>query len=114
MFSQLRFLKYFRFCNSTFLQFFWENDRQKLQNLIFTCHIHMDYEGSVGFDSRKMTKKNIADFHVIGLFMAKKSDAQVRRVNTFHILQTIRKRPSNYKFCTGGPLRFQKFKTLSA
>jgi hypothetical protein len=33
----------------------------------------------------------IANFHVLGLFIPKKSDAQVRRVNTFHILQTIRK-----------------------
>jgi hypothetical protein len=28
----------------------------------------------------------------------KKSDAQVGRVNTFHILQTIRKRPSTFRF----------------
>jgi hypothetical protein len=34
---------------------------------------HMEYEGSIGFVSRKM-KKFIADFHVLGLFMAKKHD----------------------------------------
>jgi hypothetical protein len=31
---------------------------------------HMEYEGSFAFVSRKM-KKIIADFHVLGLFMAK-------------------------------------------
>jgi hypothetical protein len=31
---------------------------------------HMEYEGSIGFVTEKM-KKNIADFHVLGLFMAK-------------------------------------------
>jgi hypothetical protein len=41
------------------------------------------------------------------------SDAQVGRVNTFHILQTIRKRPSNFRFCMEGPLRFIEFKILS-
>jgi hypothetical protein len=30
----------------------------------------MKYEGSIGFVSRKM-KKNIADFHILGLLMAK-------------------------------------------
>jgi hypothetical protein len=38
-----------------------------------------------------------------------KSDAQVGRVNTFHILQTIRKRPFTFRFCTEGPLRFPNF-----
>jgi hypothetical protein len=33
----------------------------------------MEYEGSIGFVSRKI-KKNIADVHVLGLFMAKKHD----------------------------------------
>jgi hypothetical protein len=28
--------------------------------------------GSIGLVSRKMKQKNIADFHVLGLFMAKK------------------------------------------
>jgi hypothetical protein len=31
---------------------------------------HVEYEGSIGFVSRKM-KNIIADFHVLGLFMAK-------------------------------------------
>jgi hypothetical protein len=31
----------------------------------------MEYEGSIGFVMRKMKKKNIADFHVLGLFVAK-------------------------------------------
>jgi hypothetical protein len=34
---------------------------------------HMEYEGSIGFVMRKM-KIFIADFHVLGLFMAKKHD----------------------------------------
>jgi hypothetical protein len=54
-------------------------------------------------------KKIIADFHVLGLFMAKKSDAQVGHVNTFHILQTLRKGPSNLKLCMKRPLRFSNF-----
>jgi hypothetical protein len=33
----------------------------------------MEYEGSIGLVSRKM-KKTIADFHVLGLFLAKKHD----------------------------------------
>jgi hypothetical protein len=32
-------------------------------------------------------------------FERKKSDAQVGRVNTFHILPTMRKGPSNFKLC---------------
>jgi hypothetical protein len=32
-----------------------------------------------------------------------KSDAQVGRVNTFHILQTIRKGPLNFKLCMKDP-----------
>jgi hypothetical protein len=32
----------------------------------------MKYEGSIGFVMRKMKKKIIADFHVLGLFMVKK------------------------------------------
>jgi hypothetical protein len=38
-----------------------------------------------------------------------KSDAQVGRVNTFHILQTIRKKPSNFKIYMKRPLRFSNF-----
>jgi hypothetical protein len=33
----------------------------------------MEYEGSIGLASRKM-EKNIADFHVLVLFMAEKHD----------------------------------------
>jgi hypothetical protein len=33
----------------------------------------MEYEESIGFVMRKR-KKNIADFHVLGLFMTKKHD----------------------------------------
>jgi hypothetical protein len=32
----------------------------------------LEYEGSIGSVSRKMKKKNIADFYVLGLFMGKK------------------------------------------
>jgi hypothetical protein len=42
----------------------------------------------------------------------KKSDAQVGRVNTFHILQTIYKGPLNLKLCMKRPLRFSNFKIL--
>jgi hypothetical protein len=40
---------------------------------------HMEYEGSIGFVMKNM-KFFIADFHDLGLFMAKKSDALVKRV----------------------------------
>jgi hypothetical protein len=36
----------------------------------------MEYEGSIGFVMRKM-KIFIADFHVLGLFMAKKHDLKI-------------------------------------
>jgi hypothetical protein len=53
----------------------------------------------------------VANFHVLGLFIPKKSDAQVGRVNTFHahIANYIRKRPLTFRFCTEGPLRFPNF-----
>jgi hypothetical protein len=35
---------------------------------------HMEYEGSIGFVMRKNEKKIIANFHVLGLFLAKKHD----------------------------------------
>jgi hypothetical protein len=38
----------------------------------------MVYEGSIGFVSRKMKKIN-ADFHVLGLFMAKKHDLSEKK-----------------------------------
>jgi hypothetical protein len=34
----------------------------------------MEYEGKIGFVSRKMKKKIIAYFHDLGLFIAKKHD----------------------------------------
>jgi hypothetical protein len=39
----------------------------------------MEYEGSIGFATGKIIFF-IADFHVLGLFIPKKSDAQVGRV----------------------------------
>jgi hypothetical protein len=39
---------------------------------------HMEYEGSIGFVSRKR-KIFIADFHVLGLFMAKKHDLSKKK-----------------------------------
>jgi hypothetical protein len=44
-----------------------------LSNKNFFYLPHMEYEGSIGFVMRKM-KKIIADFHVLGLLMAKKHD----------------------------------------
>jgi hypothetical protein len=39
----------------------------------------MEYEGSIGLVSRKM-KKIIADFHVLGLFIAKKHDLSEKKI----------------------------------
>jgi hypothetical protein len=44
----------------------------------------MEYEGSFGFVSRKMKKKIIADFHVLGLFMAKKHDLSEKKISVCH------------------------------
>jgi hypothetical protein len=43
----------------------------------------MKYEGSIGLVSRKM-KKIIADFHVLGLFMAKKHDLSDKTISVCH------------------------------
>jgi hypothetical protein len=43
----------------------------------------MEYEGSFGFVSRKM-KIFIADFHVLGLFMAKKHDLSEKIFSVCH------------------------------
>jgi hypothetical protein len=43
----------------------------------------MKYEGSIGLVSRKM-KKIIADFHVLGLFMAKKHDLREKKNSVCH------------------------------
>jgi hypothetical protein len=42
---------------------------------------HMEYEGSIGFVSRKM---NIADFHVLGFFMTKKHDLSEKKISVCH------------------------------
>jgi hypothetical protein len=43
----------------------------------------MEYERSFGFVSRKI-KKIIADFHVLGLFMAKKHDLSDKNFSVCH------------------------------
>jgi hypothetical protein len=43
----------------------------------------MEYEGSIGLVSRKI-KKIIADFHVLGLFMAKKHDLSDKKFSVCH------------------------------
>jgi hypothetical protein len=42
----------------------------------------MEYEGSIGFVMRK--KKIIADFYVLGLFMAKKHDLSDKNFSVCH------------------------------
>jgi hypothetical protein len=44
---------------------------------------HMEYEGSIGFVMRKM-KFFFADFHVLGLFMAKKHDLSDKKISVCH------------------------------
>jgi hypothetical protein len=43
---------------------------------------HMEYEGSIGFVMRKMNF--FADFHVLGLFMAKKHDFNDKKNSVCH------------------------------
>jgi hypothetical protein len=43
---------------------------------------HMEYEGSIGFVMRKMIF--FADFHVLGLFMAKKHDLSDKMFSICH------------------------------
>jgi hypothetical protein len=62
-------------------------------------------------ESEKLPENGL-EITIFILFEVKKSDVQVRRVNTFHILQTIRKRPSNFRLCMEGTLRFLKFQIL--
>jgi hypothetical protein len=38
----------------------------------------MEYEGSIGLVSRKI-KKNLADFHVLGLFILKKHNVNEKK-----------------------------------
>jgi hypothetical protein len=44
----------------------------------------MEYEGIIGLVSRKMKKKIIADFHVLGLFMTKKHDLSSKKISVCH------------------------------
>jgi hypothetical protein len=47
--------------------------------MVITFYLpHMEYEGSIGFVSRKM-KFLIADIHVLGLFVAKKHDLSKKK-----------------------------------
>jgi hypothetical protein len=41
-------------------------------------------EVDIGFVMRKMKKKIIADFHVLGLFMAKKHDLSDKKISVSH------------------------------
>jgi hypothetical protein len=41
--------------------------------------------------SRKMKKKNIADFHVLGLFMAKKHDLNEKKISVCHAPLPLKK-----------------------
>jgi hypothetical protein len=43
----------------------------------------MEYEESIGLVSRKM-KFFVADFHVLGLFMAKKHDLSDKKNSVYH------------------------------
>jgi hypothetical protein len=54
----------------------------------------MEYEGSIGFVSRKM-KFFIADFHVLGLSMAKKHDLSEKKFSVCHAPLPL---PLNAKF----------------
>jgi hypothetical protein len=56
----------------------------------------MEYEGSIGFLMRKM-KKNIADFHGLGLFMAKKQDLSYNFFSVCHA-PVLLPLPLNAKF----------------
>jgi hypothetical protein len=54
----------------------------------------MEYEGSIGFVMRKM-KNFIADFHVLGLFMAKKNNLSEKKNSVCHAPLPL---PLNAKF----------------
>jgi hypothetical protein len=45
---------------------------------------HIEYEVSIGLVSRKMKKKFFADFHILGLFIAKKHDLSEKNVSVCH------------------------------
>jgi hypothetical protein len=57
--------------------------RKMLKSSVFYLP-HMEYEGSIGFVMRKMKKKNIADFHVLGLFVGKKHDLNDKIFSVCH------------------------------
>jgi hypothetical protein len=59
----------------------------------------MEYEGSIGFVSRKM-KFIFADFHVLGLHMAKKHDLSDKIFSVCHAFHGLRMVLS----CSGGKL----------
>jgi hypothetical protein len=50
----------------------------------------MEYEGRIGFVSKKF-KKNIADFHVLGLFLAKKHDLSEKKIYRLSRSVAVRK-----------------------
>jgi hypothetical protein len=56
---------------------------RKFQNFSDFYLPHMEYERSIGFVSRKM-KIIIADFHVLGLFMAEKHDLSEKKNSVCH------------------------------
>jgi hypothetical protein len=56
----------------------------------------MEYEGSIGFVMRKMNFF-IADFYVLGLFMAKKHDLSDKKISVCHAPLSL-PLPLNAKF----------------
>jgi hypothetical protein len=62
----------------------------------------------------KKSKASSVQFTLFSFILKEKiSDAQIGRVNTFPILQTIRNGPSNFKLCMKRLLRFSNFLILS-
>jgi hypothetical protein len=51
----------------------------------------MEYEGSIGFVSRKMKKNNIADFHVLGLFITKQHNLSDKKKYVCHTQLPLQK-----------------------
>jgi hypothetical protein len=56
---------------------------------------HMEYEGSIGFGMRKI-KFFIVDFHVLGLYMAKKHDLSDKKISS--VTRRYRCRTQNLYF----------------
>jgi hypothetical protein len=71
--------------------------------------------GFLGYKNYFQTKNNkilklTPNFEVLKIKLKFiKSDAQVGRVNTFHIFQTMRKGHLNFKLCMKSSLRFSNF-----